>query len=222
MNNEEFLIEKSCESYVLKKVPFLISSFPGYIVFGETYRGQVYIKNKCLKFNFFDFSTLSECILNCIKFIAEENNSTDLQPLIKNKNVTYLWQGFITNIENESEKNIKFIILNGLERHDLIFSVIEFNNFILVLKRCFLSCLCLKDKEEQFVNELLEKEATLIQLCKKTYSVANDFVESYLKSQCSINHKKATLIELLRYHNECFVVLKKLQEISFEEDSQSS
>ena len=219
MSFEDLRITKSCESYILRRVPFLASAFPGYLVFGETNCGQSYINDKCLRLNFFDYSKLSECVLKCVQFIAEENKDTELIHIIDNQEMTYFCQGFLKTVESVSEKNIKFIISSGLKRNELIFSVIEFNNLIYVLKRCLISSLCLKDEEELFVTELIKNRAEFIMSCKKTYSVALDFVQNYLKSQCVAETKKASFIELIRYHNESFLVLKKLHLIFCDDDS---
>ncbi len=102
MSFEDLQIANSCESYILRKVPLLISAFPGFLVFGETICGQTYNKLKCLKFNFFDYSVLSDCISNCLEFVAEDKHQTGRLAIIKNE-VTYFWQGFSKTIDNNTE-----------------------------------------------------------------------------------------------------------------------
>lgn len=218
MSFEDLQIANSCESYILRKVPLLISAFPGFLVFGETICGQTYNKLKCLKFNFFDYSVLSDCISKCLEFVTEDKHQTERLAIIK-KEVTYFWQGFSKTIDNNTEKNIRFIISSASHESEINFSLIEFNNLIFLLKRCLLSSLCLKDEEETFVLELIIKDAEFIMSCKNTPLIAYEFLEKYLSSRCMVLTKKASFIELLRYHNESFLVLKKLHQICVPEDS---
>jgi hypothetical protein len=217
MSREELWIEKSCETYILKRVPFLISAFPGYLIFGRTDRGQKYEDLNCLKFNFYEYSKLSDCITKCIIFIAEDNEETNTTLISENGNVAYRWQGVLKSVNNVTEKCIKFIVSNGLQSNELTFSVIEFNNLLRLIKRCVLSSLCLKDEEEVFITDLLKKDRDFIVSCK-TLSVAYDFAEHYFKSKCLRQLKKASFIELMCYHNESFLVLKNLEEIFCNDD----
>jgi hypothetical protein len=217
MCSEDLWIEKSCETYILKRVPFLISAFPGYLVFGQTDRGQKYEELSCLKFNFYEYSKLSDCITRSVIFIAEDNKDTNVIDICENQKVAYQWQGVLKTNDNLTEKYIKFIISNGLQSNELIFSLIEFNNLIRLIKRCILSSLCLKDEEEVFISDLIKKDADFIISCKTTLSVASDFAESYLKSKCVRQLKKASYIELMCYHNENLLVLKNLDEIFCED-----
>ena len=220
MSFEELNISKSCETYVLQRTPLLMSAFPGYIVFGDTVQGQCYINQKCLKIKYFDFHKLSVCIAKFLEFVAQENKETEVISLFEED--TFFWQGFSKTFENESEKFIKFIISADAEKNELVFSLVEFNNFIFVLRRCLISCLCLKDDDELFIFELIKNDEQFIISCKKSYNVACDFVNKYLSSRCLFQAKKAPFIELIRYHNEIFLELKKLHDIFVEEDSQTS
>jgi len=219
MSTEELCTNKSCETYLLKKVPYLISAFPGYLVFGLTDRGQNFEDLKCLKFNFYEYCKLSECITKCVFFIAEDNKDTNINIIIENQNVVYKWQGVMVTVDNVTEKHIKFIVSNGLNTNELIFSVVEFNNLICLIKRCILSSLCLKDEEELFISDLLQKDIDFIQSCSRTFSVAYDYVESYFNSKCLRQLKKTSYIELMTYHNKSFLVLKNLGQIFCEEES---
>ncbi len=219
MSSEELCTEKSCETYLLKRVPYLISGFPGYLVFGLTDRGQKYEDLKCLKFNFYEYCKLSECITNCIIFIAEDSKDTNINIVIENQNVTYKWQGVLVTVNNVTEKHIKFIVSKGLKANELIFSVVEFNNLICLIKRCILSSLCLKDEEELFISDLLRKDIDFIRSCSRKSLVAFDYVESYFKSKCLHQFKKTSYLELMCYHNKSFLVLKNLDQIFCEDES---
>ena len=218
MSFDDLQIANSCESYILRKVPFLISAFPGFLVFGETICGQTYVKQKCLKFNFFDYSILSDCISKCIEFITEDKHETERSRIIENE-VTYFWQGFSKTIDNNTEKNIRFIILSGSHQSEINFSLVEFNNLISLLTRCLLSSLCLKDEEETFVFELITRDTDFIMSCKNSPLIAYEFVDKYLSRRCLVLSKKASFIELIRYHNQSLLVLKTLNQICVAEDS---
>jgi hypothetical protein len=221
MNSEELWIQKSCETYILKKVPLLLSAFPGYLVFGQSDRGQKYEELKCLKFHYYDYAKLSDSITKCVTFIANDIEETEAVIINENQNITYLWQGILKTVNNVTEKKIKFIVTNGFERNELIFSLIEFNNLISVLKRCLISSLCLKDEEEIFFSELIKKDNEFIRSCKNTLSVAHDFIETYLKTKCIHHSKKASYIELICYYNDIFLVLKNLDQIFCDEEAQN-
>jgi hypothetical protein len=115
MSSEELCTKKVVKHIFLKRVPYLISAFPGYLVFGLTDRGQKYEDLKCLKFNFYEYCKLSECITKCVIFIAEDNKDTNINIIIENQNVVYKWQGVMVTVDNVTEKHIKFIVSNGLK-----------------------------------------------------------------------------------------------------------
>jgi hypothetical protein len=222
MNSDDLQISKSCETYILHKTPFLISAFPGYIVFGETLKGQSYIHNKSIKIKYLEFNKLIVCITKFLEFVALEQKDTEKTLLSEEEHKTQLWQAFSTKINTESYKFLKFIIICESVEKELIFSLIEFNNFILMLRRCIIASLCLKDDEDElFILELIKKDEEFIITSKNCYRLAFDFVQNYLSSKC-LDQKKSSFIELLRYHNEVILILKNLHEIFVEEDPQTN
>ena len=219
MNSEDLQISNSCETYILSRVPFLMSSFPGYIVFGKSLQGRIYISNKCLKFSYFDYEKLFGCVIGLLSFVAEEEKTiTELTHFFKKDQESYFWQGFSKKIENKEEKFIRFVVESEFEKNELTFSLVEFNNFIFVLKRCLIASLCLKDEEEVFVSKLINKDLDFIIRCKDSFLISHDFVSEFLKNDASLFNKKASLIELVRYHNESICILKKLNDIFVQED----
>jgi hypothetical protein len=215
MNSEELLISNSCETYILQKTPLLMSAFPGFVVFGESTQGRNYVIKKCIKIKYLEFEKLIECILKFLEFVALEKKDTEVTLISEDEHKTQFWQA----IDTQSNKFLKFIIDSESEKNELIFSLVEFNNFILVLQRCIISSLCLKnDEEELFFMELVKKDEEFIIAAKNSYRLAFDFVENYLSSKCLVQ-KKSSFIELLRYHNKIFIIVKKLQELFVEEDS---
>ena len=218
MNCEDLQISNSCETYILSKIPLLMSSFPGYIVFGRTRQGKIFINKESLKISYLNYEKLFDCVSGFLAFVAEEKNNTETINFFEKDKESYFWQGFSQIIENEQQKFIRFIVKSDSEKNELVFSLIEFNNFVFVLKRCLLSSLCLKDEEEVIISKLIYRDADFIVTCKKSYSIAHDFITDVLKNDLPFLIKKASVIELLRYHNENILILKKLNDIFVQED----
>ena len=120
MNSEDLQISNSCETYILSKVPLLMSSFPGYIVFGKSLQGKVFISKKCLKFSFLDYNELFDCVSKFLTFVAEEKTVTDIISFFKKGEESYFWQGFSEKIENEEQKSIRFIVKSEFEKNELV------------------------------------------------------------------------------------------------------
>jgi hypothetical protein len=223
MNFEDLQISNSCETYILLKIPFLMSSFPGYIVFGRSHQGKIFINKQCVKITYLDYQKLFDCVSGFLAFVAEEKNNTETINFYEKDKESYFWQGISQTVENEEQKFIRFIVQSDSEKNEMVFSLIEFNNFVFVLKRCLLSSLCLKDEEEVIISKLIDRETDFIITCKKSYSIAHDFITDVLKNDQSFLIKKASLIELVRYYNESILILKKLNDIFVQEDdSQNS
>ena len=68
------------------------------------------------------------------------------------------------------------------------------------------------------ISKLIYRDADFIVTCKKSYSIAHDFITDVLKNDLPFLIKKASVIELLRYHNENILILKKLNDIFVQED----
>jgi hypothetical protein len=209
---EEMLLSKSCETYVLEN-EILISAFPGCVVFGKTDSNKKYIDNCSFKFTSFQIIELFKSLVSIISFFNGKDEQKIEQIISLSSNVVYFWKGILlTNEDNSQIKLIKFAIeANGETSFNATFSLQNINTFVYLLKRCLISSLCLKDIEEDFICSVIQNTISEIKACKANNSVAYTFVERFFQDKVlPRGTKKASFIEILKYYNSIIVQIKNL------------
>ena len=211
MEDEE-LLDCSCETFALLKSPLFISSFPSYIVFGKTFRNIKYVSGKFFKIGFFEACKLFASIVYIGSFLASDIESSKGIILENELHETYFWTGITVQHNNESIKMIKLSIsLSERITFEVLFSAEEINNFMYLFKRCLLSCLCLKDYEEQFLLKVSSESCENIFLAKSDRIVAKRMVEEFMKeSQIQNKNVTSSLIELFIYYKDLVIIIKQL------------
>ncbi len=212
MEEEEELLNSSCETFALLKTPLFISSFPSYIIFGKTYRNIKYISGKYFKITFSEACKLFASIVYICSFLASDIESSKGLILENEQSETYFWTGITVQHKNETVKMIKLSIC-VCEKivFEVLFSVEEINNLIYLIQRCLLSCLCLKDYEEQFLLKVSTYSCEKIFSAKTNRVNAKCIVDEFLKDS-DVHHKdvSSSLIELLIYYKDIIIIIKQL------------
>jgi hypothetical protein len=211
MEDEE-LLSFSCETFALLKSPLFMSSFPSYVIFGKTFKNIKYVPGKFFKIGYFEACKVFASIVYIGSFLTSDIDSSKGVILENNQNETYFWTGITVLHNDESVKMIKLSIMQSDKIvFEVLFSVEEMNNFMYLFQRCLLSCLCLKDYEEQFILKVASESCEKIFLAKTNRTIAMQMVEDFLKeSQALTKDVTSSLIELLRYYKDIIIIIKQL------------
>lgn len=217
----ETRLNLSCETFALLKTPYFISSFPSYILFGKTEINEHYSEGSVFKINFSDAYKLLVNILYICSFLGSDLDSS--KGLIsKNDHEQYCWSAYT---DPKGDKLIKFEIQKNSElTFEIIFNVTEYNNFLYLFQRCLLSCLCLKEVEEEFITFVIENEEchdifearSNVQKCKKM------IVDFFKTTENSKKYSHSSLIEKLKYYNDVILIMKQLFSIRVPEENHAS
>ena len=91
----------------------------------------------------------------------------------------------------------------GIEKQSEItfeiqFTLSEFNNLVYLFKRCLLSCLCIKDCEEQFILQMVQNEScqTILE-AKSDIRIAKKIINSFYEQSFEEKPQKVSnLLEM--------------------------
>ena len=221
MEEIEYKLNLSCETFALLKPQYFISSFPSYIVFGKPFTNRKYEEKQSFQIHFSEAYKILVNLLYIGSFLSSDIEFTK-GSILERGNVNYLWCG---NINEQSEKVVTFSIeTNEIKTFEVTFSVPELNNFIYLFNRCLLSCLCLKDLEEEFILYIIQNSCCQrILLSKTDKNIASELVNQFVTiSNLTLPSNTSTLREILRYYNDLILILKQLEAIHVPEESQSA
>ena len=221
----EVQLSLSIETFALKNCPYFISAFPSYIVFGKTTLDVKYEENKYFSLHFFEAYKWLQAIFFIGSFIASDLDDSNGVIVTTTESEIYYWTGLVMQNQDENEKHIKF----GIEKNseilfEMLFTVVEFNNFLYLFKRCLLSCLCLKDMHEQFILHIVETQSfneiiAAKKSLRKTKIIFDDFFKDSLFEKPS---KISSFSQIISYYNDIILIIKQLENLSFEEEDKSA
>jgi hypothetical protein len=156
---EEYFLSDSCETFVLENET-LISSFPGCVVFGKTYRNSSFCGNRYFKLTVFQLQEFFKSIVSILGFFSNDSVNNKPEKIIDiSSELTYYWQGVQVTKDSNVVKKIKFAIEKDKETtFHIDFSLQELNGFLNILRRCVLSSLCLKDIDEDFIMQVIKND----------------------------------------------------------------
>jgi hypothetical protein len=212
---DTFFLAECCESYILKKHSLVIASYPSLIIFGEIENGRKFRHLKYFKFQAFLAKNLLKVIEAIVTFFNDSSELTINNQFFSDisNNLIYYWKGF-------SAQNLKFIEfgieINQSKTFKVSFDLEDINNFIYLIRRCLIASLCLKDLEEQFIEEILKLSIQQLISCKNNHLARTEIVNSF-KQEIKLEHvlKNGTLSEILNYYNDIILVLKDLSDLHF-------
>ena len=214
---DEEKLSLSCETFAMLKSTFFMSSFPSYIIFGKTIRNVKYSNGEHFKIKFSDAYKLMVNLLYIGSFMQSSDIYSSRGLIIENEddNENYFWHGITLQRNDEQIKAVKFGIETRSESNivfESLFTVEELNNFIYLFKRCLLSCLCLKDCEEQMITTIaISESCENIVLAKSNLTLAKNMIKLFFRSSnFSEPENLSYLIELIAYYNDIILVTKQL------------
>ena len=214
----------SCETYAMLKTPYFMSAFPSYILFGLTHINISYERNSVFEISFSEAYKLLVNIFYIGSFFMSELDSSN-GLILEKPNEKYIWSGIVVIRNDKIEKVVKF----GIEKQsqitfEICFFLEEFNNFIYLFKRCIVSCLCLKEFEEQFIVQTATNQTceTIVK-AKTDLKIAKMIIDSFYEhSGYEKLLNNSSLIEMLNYYNETILIVKQLHTLFTPMDDNSA
>ena len=183
-----------------------------------------YKENESFKVHFSEAYKILVNLLYIGSFLQSDLEFTT-GTILKRGTEQYLWSGQTILINDQSEKVINFLIeTNGCKGFEISLTVLELNNFIYLFNRCLLSCLCLKEYEEEFISYVIENNSCeRILLSKTDKKIAFELIEQFFgASNLRLPANKLCLRETLRYYNDTVLIIKQLNTIYVPEESNSA
>jgi hypothetical protein len=212
---DEEKLSSALESFAMLKCPFFISSFPSYVIFGKTIRNEKYSSGEFFKIKFSDAYKLMVNLLYIGSFLTANDITNSRGLIIENEedSENYFWHGITIQKNEEEIKVVKFGIETlGNITFNVVFSVEEINNLIYLFKRCLITCLCLKEHEQDLLLTIANTESCENIVAAKTNTgLAKTLVNQFYRSSNHIQPENCSfLVELIFYYNDIILIVKQL------------
>jgi hypothetical protein len=214
-NIEELSLNDTNSTFALVVPSIFLSSFPGFIAFGEVSQ-YIYKSGKVFKFDIFIIYKLYLTIVKILTFFTDQSVSSIGPQLFHSydeKNENYFWSGHVIISGEERKKIIKI----GIETNDniifeIIFQIEQFQNLFYCLQKSILNCLCLKESENLFIELFLEENIETIKRLKSDPNFTIAFIKS-AKEKLGIFISVRHLKNLFTYYFEVIIILHKLKSL---------
>lgn len=181
-------------TFCLKFKNIFLSAFPGKIVIGKVVHNH-FLENS-LEFYLRDLSQLYFSIINIFKNLEKDS----VKEIILKKSKTYFW-----HIHQST-------ITIGAETTNVVFEVTfltieEFSEFVDVLQKCILPCLCLPIAQRNILDTMANLPTEDIVLFKERENLVN-FIKTNV-DLTEIQRKDAE--EIVFYYFEEIIIIQKLR-----------
>lgn len=178
---------------ILQKPNFLISVFPGYIVFGEILQ-LAYVELKSFEINRFNLSDFFVTIVKLIECISTKSNIKI--PFLPQNDQFYFWE-----VKDDTSLTIG-IEKNSTTKYSTILSLDEFNNFLHFFYEILPCTILLHRKEAEIFLRLSQLPLKEILDLSKDTSVLDTFQDT------SINFVNISV--LIKTNLDVIIIMHKL------------
>jgi len=220
--NEELNVNETLSTFALQVPSIFMSSFPGFIAFGEISQYS-YKCGKVFQFHVFSIYKLYIAIVKILTFFTDQSVTSIKASLFHtHDNKNYFWSGHTVL---NGEEHIKIIKI-GIEANDnvsfeIIFQMDQFQNLFYCLQNSILFCLCLKDTDNSFIELLLGEDIEKLKKLKSENKFTNTFVTN-AKEKIGIKTPVRHLTQLLAYYFEIIIVLHKLKSLQIDHNERET